>query len=125
MKKEIAIIGGSLGAIIGLGLLISKVRAARAIPVTITSHPITTAILVDDRIEIVTPKTIMLAPGKHKFSAVSKSPDLYLIYGFRSWKINGRVISYERTARINITKPSVVTANFLTVESGVYPVIAT
>lgn len=115
------------GLIIGAGALTIYTlffRPKPTVKVALNSNPIRTVILVDDRIEVVTPKTITLTPGKHKFSAVSKSPNLQMTYAFHKWTVNGKVVSHEPTATITITKPSVITAQFLMVESGVYPVIA-
>jgi len=116
------------GLIIGAGALTIYslfFRPKPTVKVALNSNPIRTVILVDDRIEVVTPKTITLTPGKHKFSAVSKSPNLQITYSFHKWTINGKIVSYQPTDIITITRPSVITANFLVVESGIYPVITT
>ena len=118
-KKAVAVVGG----IAGIAYLISRVAAKPTVQVALTSKPIRTIILVDDKLEVATPKTITLTKGKHTFAAVPKSPDLVLTYAFHSWTLNGQVASHSPTAQINITKPAVVTANFLVSQSGVYPVI--
>jgi len=121
-KKAVAVVGGIAG-LVGLGWLISRVAAKPTVQVSLTSKPIRTIILVDDKQLVATPKTIKLTKGKHRFAAVPKSPDLVLTYGFHSWTINGQVASHNPTAEINITHPTVITANFLVTQSGVYPVI--
>jgi hypothetical protein len=121
-KKAIALVGGIVG-LVGLGWLISRVGAKPTVQVALTSKPIRTIILVDDKQLVATPKTIALPKGKHTFAAVPKSPDLVLTYAFHSWTLNGQVASHSPTAQINITKPAVVTANFLVSQSGVYPII--
>jgi len=120
-KKAVVIIGGIAG-LAGLGWLISRV-AAKPVQVYLTSKPIRTIILVDGKELVTTPKTIALSKGKHKFSAVPKSPDLVLTYGFRCWTVNGYPVSYNTIAEINITQPTTITANFLVTESGIYPII--
>jgi hypothetical protein len=121
-KKAVAVVGGIAG-LVGLGWLISRALAKPTVQVALTSKPIPTMILVDDKQLVATPKTITLTKGKHTFAAVPKSPDLVLTYAFRSWTLNGQVASYSPTAQINITKPAVVTANFLVSQSGIYPII--
>jgi len=121
-KKAVAVVGGVAGAL-GIAYLVSRALAKPTVQVALTSKPIPTIILVDDKLEVATPKTITLTKGKHTFAAVPKSPDLFLTYAFRSWTLNGEVASYSPTAQINITKPTVVTANFLVSQSGIYPII--
>jgi len=121
-KKAVAVVGGVAG-LVGLGWLVSRALAKPTVQVALTSKPIPTVILVDDKLEVATPKILSLPKGTHKFAAVPKSPDLVLTYAFRSWTLNGQVASHSPTAQINITKPAVVTANFLVSQSGVYPVI--
>jgi hypothetical protein len=121
-KKTVAVIGGIAG-LIGLGWLVSKVSAKPTVQVALTSKPIRTIILVDDKLEVATPATVKLQKGKHKFAAVPKSPDLTLTYGFHKWTENGYTVSHNTTAEINITRPTTITANFLVTQSGVYPII--
>jgi len=121
-KKTIAVIGGIAG-LVGLAWLISKVSAKPSVQVYLTSNPIRTIILVDDKELVTTPKTIALTKGKHKFAAIPKSPDLILTYGFISWTVNGYPASLNSVAEINITKPTRITANFIVSESGIYPII--
>jgi hypothetical protein len=121
-KKAIALVGGIVG-LVGLGWLISRVGAKPTVQVALTSKPIRTIILVDDKQLVATPKTITLPKGKHTFAAVPKSPDLVLTYAFHSWTLNGQVASHNPTAQINITHPTTITANFLVTQSGIYPVI--
>jgi len=121
-KKAVAVIGGIAG-LVGLGWLISRVGAKPTVQVFLTSKPIRTIILVDGKELVATPKAIALTKGTHKFATVPKSPDLVLTYAFRSWTLNGQVASHSPTAQINITKPAVVTANFLVSQSGIYPII--
>jgi hypothetical protein len=121
-KKAVAVVGGIAG-VAGIAYLISRVAAKPTVQVALTSKPIRTVILVDGKDLVATPKTITLTKGKHTFAAVPKSPDLVLTYAFHSWTLNGQVASHSPTAQINITKPAVVTANFLVSQSGVYPVI--
>ena len=114
-------------AIIGAGaLLIYNLffRPKPTVQVALNSNPIRTVLLIDDKIEVVTPKTIPLTKGRHKFAATPKSPDLMLTYGFDKWTINRQVASYEPTIEINITKPTTLIANYLVIESGVYPIVA-
>jgi hypothetical protein len=121
-KKTVAVIGGIAG-LIGLGWLVSKVSAKPTVQVALTSKPIRTIILVDDKLEVATPATVKLQKGKHKFAAVPKSPDLTLTYAFHSWTMNGQVASHNRTIEIDITNPTTITANFIVSQSGIYPVI--
>jgi len=120
-KKAVAVVGGVAGAL-GLAYLVSRALAKPTVQVALTSKPIPTVILVDDKL-VATPKILSLPKGTHKFAAVPKSPDLVLTYAFRSWTLNGQVASHSPTAQINITKPAVVTANFLVSQSGIYPII--
>jgi len=121
-KKAVAVAGGIAG-LVGLGWLVSRGAAKPQMQVTLTSKPIPTVILVDDTELVTTPKTIRLSKGKHKFAAVPTSPDLVLTYGFHAWTINGQVASYNTTTEINVTQHSLITANFLVSESGVYPIM--
>lgn len=121
-KKAVAVIGGIAG-LVGLGWLIGRAVAKPTLQVALNSHPIRTVLLIDDKL-VDTPKTIMLTRGKHKFSAVPKSPDLTLTYGFYKWVINGVTVSYNPTLEINITKPTIITAMFKVTEAGIYPVIS-
>lgn len=122
-KKAVAVVGGIAG-LVGLGWLISRVVTKPAVQVFLTSKPIRTVILVDDKEYVTTPKTIGLSSGKHKFAAVPQSPDLVLTYGFRSWTVNGYTVSHDTITEINITQPMLISANFLVSESGVYPIIS-
>jgi len=120
-KKTLAIIGGVAG-LAGLGWLLTRVKAQPEIlEVTVKSNPINTIILVDDQLEITTPTTLTLKPGIHKFSAVPKSPDLTVTYGFNYWQANGKAISYEPTIQVKITKSTVITAQYMIIASGRYP----
>lgn len=121
-KKAVAVIGGIAG-VAGIAYLISRVAAKPTVQVALTSKPIRTIILVDDKQLVATPKTIALTKGKHTFAAVPKSPDLVLTYGFHSWTLNGYPVSHNTKTEINITKPTTITANFLVTQSGIYPVI--
>jgi len=119
-KKAVAVIGGVAG-ILGLGWLLSRVKAQpETIEVTLRANPIRTVMLVDDQIEVTTPKTLTMKPGIHKFSAVPKTPDLLVTYGFNYWQANGKAISYEPTVQVKITKPAVITAQYMIVASGRY-----
>jgi len=120
-KKAVAVIGGIAG-LVGLGWLISRAIAKPSVLVTLSSYPIRTVILVDDKL-IEAPKTISLTKGKHKFSAVTKSPDLMLTYGFYKWAMNGVTVSHNPTVEINIIKPAIITAMFRVTQAGIYPVI--
>jgi len=93
------------------------------VKVTLNSNPIRTVVLIDDKIEVATPKTIALTKGKHKFSAISITPDLMLTYGFHKWTINGITVSHNPTTQLNIPRPCIITANFMVTEAGIYPVI--
>ena len=122
-KKATVVIGGIAGAI-GLGWLISRMLAKPpTVQVALTSKPIRTIILVDDKELVTTPKTIGLTRGKHKFAAVPKSPDLVLTYGFYNWTVNGYPVSHNTITEINITQPTTIMANFLVTQSGIYPII--
>jgi len=122
-KKAVAVIGGIAG-VVGLGWLISRSLAKPAVPVTLTSNPIRTILLIDDKTEVATPNRITLTKGKHRFAAMPKSPDLTLTYGFRSWTVNRHIASYNPIMEIDIAQPTLIKANFLVSESGVYPIIA-
>jgi len=122
-KKAVAIIGGVV-ALVGLGWLISRVSAKPSVQVLLTSKPIRTVILVDNKELVTTPKTIALTKGKHRFAAVTKSPDLVLTYGFISWTVDGFPASLNSVTEINITKPTTIMANFIVSESGIYPIIS-
>jgi len=122
-KKAVAIIGG-VAALVGLGWLISRVSAKPSVQVLLTSKPIRTVILVDNKELVTTPKTIALTKGKHRFAAVTKSPDLVLTYGFISWTVDGFPASLNSVTEINITKPTTIMANFIVSESGIYPIIS-
>jgi len=119
-KKAVAVIGGIAG-VVGLGWLISRALAKPAVPVTLTSNPIRTILLIDDKTEVATPNRITLTKGKHRFAAVPKSPDLLIAYGFDKWAVNRQTVSYEPTVELNIIKPAVITAQYMMVESGRYP----
>jgi len=122
-KKAVAIIGG-VAALVGLGWLISRVSAKPSVQVLLTSKPIRTVILVDNKELVTTPKTIALTKGKHRFATVTKSPDLVLTYGFISWTVDGFPASLNSVTEINITKPTTIMANFIVSESGIYPIIS-
>jgi len=124
LSKKAGVVIGGIAGLVGLGWLISRVAAKPAVPVYLMSKPIRTFILVDDKELVATPQKISLTKGKHRFAAVSKSPDLVLIYGFHSWAVNGYTVSHNTITEINITQPATITANFLVTESGVYPIIA-
>lgn len=122
MNKAAAIVGGVAGAL-GLGFLISRVLAKPLVKVQLTANPVKTVVLVDDMIEVTTPKTIMLKPGKHKFAAVQKTPNLNVTYGFNCWTINGLAVGYLPTAIIDVRQPCRIVAQFVMIESGVYPIM--
>ena len=114
------------GLILGSGALaIYNIffRPKPTVQVTLNSNPIHTVLLVDDKIEVATPKTVNLTKGKHKFTAIPKSPDLTLTYGFDKWTINRQVAGYQPTIETNITKPVTLTAQYIVIESGVYPIV--
>lgn len=114
------------GLLLGSGALVVYnlfFRPKPTIQVTLNSNPIRTIILIDDKYEVATPKTIKLTKGKHKFSAVSISPNLLLTYGFHKWTVNGTSASYKPTTEINVTQPITITAKFLVTESGIAPII--
>jgi len=119
-KKAVAVIGGIAG-LVGLGYLIAR-AIKPTFQVALHSRPVRTILLIDN-IEVATPKTIRLTKGKHRFSAVTKSPDLMLTYGFYKWVINGVTVSHNPTLEINITAPTVITAMFTVTQAGIYPVI--
>jgi len=123
MSKKVAVIIGGIAGLIGLGWLISRAGAKPSVKVFLTSHPIRTVILVDEKELVTTPQTIPLTPGTHKFAAVSKSPDLVLTYAFISWTVNGHLASKNEITEINITQPTTISANFTVSESGIYPII--
>jgi hypothetical protein len=100
-------------------------RPKPTVPVTLQSNPIRTVLLIDDKIEVATPKTVKLTKGKHKFGAIPKSPDLTLTYGFHKWTVDGETVSHNPTTSLNITRPTAITANFLVAEAGLYPIIET
>jgi len=114
------------GAIIGSSALFIYnlfFRPKPTVQVALNSNPTRTIILVDGKIEVATPKTIALCPGKHRFTAMPKSPDLLVTYGFDKWTVNRQTVSYEPTVEINITRPLILTAQFIVVESGIYPIV--
>lgn len=124
LNKAAAVVGG-VAATLGVGFLIHRALAKPPlVEVKLTANPVKTAILIDDKIEVTTPRTIQLKPGKHKFAAVPTTPDLYITYGFNSWTKNGITISHQPTAIINITQPCRITAQFTIIEAGIYPVMS-
>jgi len=125
LKKAVAVVGGIAGLVglVGLGWLISRAVAKPSVQVALQSHPIRTILLIDDKIEVATPRTIALTKGRHKFSAVTKSPDLTLTYSFQKWLINGATISHNPIIEINITRPTTITAKYMVSEAGIYPII--
>lgn len=123
MNKAAAIVGGVAGAL-GLGFLIHRALAKPTlVEVQVVANPGKTVILIDDTIEVTTPKTIQLKPGKHKFAAVPTTPDLLVTYGFNCWTVNGIAVGFLPTATINITQSCRVTAQFTIIQSGVYPIM--
>jgi len=121
-KKAVAVIGGVAG-LVGLGWLISRVVAKPSVQVVVQSYPIRTILFIDNKYEVATPVTLTMKRGLHKFSAVTKSPDLRLTYGFYKWAMNGVTVSHNPTVEINITKPAIITAMFRVTQAGIYPVI--
>lgn len=124
MNKVAAVVGG-VAATLGVGFLIHRALAKpKLVKVQLTANPVKTVILIDDMIEVTTPRTIQLKPGTHKFAAVPTTPNLHITYGFDKWTVNGYAVSYSPTAIINITSPCRITAEFLMVEAGIYPIMA-
>jgi len=123
-KKAVLAIGGLVTAV-GLGWLITRAKGQpQTVQVSIKSNPIRTIILVDGKTEVTTPQVILLKPGLHKFNAISVSPDLLVTYGFNYWQVNGRAISYAPTIELNIRESMVLTAQYMMVEAGRYPLIS-
>lgn len=120
MRKKLAVLGGIAG-LLGLSWLIIKTHEPQVVEVSIKSNPLETIILVDDQLEVTTPQTLLLKPGIHKFSAIPKTPDLIVTYGFDYWHAKGKAISYEPTIQVKITKPAVITAQYMIIASGRYP----
>jgi len=123
-KKALAIGGIALGG----GLLAYLIYRAWAKPETVklTSNPIKTAILVDDKWLYVTPATISLPRGIHTFKAVARSPNLLKTFQFDKWVVNGVPIQYDNpTLTIKIDKPTTIRADFILAEAGIYPPILT
>ena len=120
-KKALAVIGG-VGATLGLAWLISRVKAKpETLQVQVQSNPIKTILLIDDKVEVATPATLTMKPGVHKFSAVPKSPDLMITYGFHYWEANHQPISNKPTVELDLRKPATLTAQYRMVEGGRYP----
>jgi len=114
------------GLIIGAGALTIYnlfFRPKPIVKVVLNSNPIRTVLLIDGKIEVATPKIMALSKGKHRFSAISISPDLMLTYGFHKWAINGVPVSHSPTIELNIARPCVITASFIVTEAGIYPII--
>jgi len=123
LNKTAAVIGG-VGATLGIGFLIFRALAKpKLVEVQLRANPVKTVILIDNMIEVTTPKTIQLKPGTHKFAAVPTTPNLHITYGFDKWTVNGAAVSYSPTAILNITSPCRITAQFLMVEAGIYPIM--
>ena len=94
-KKAVAVVGGVAGAL-GIAYLVSRVVAKPTVQVALTSKPIHTVILVDDKLEVATPKILSLPKGTHKFAAVPKSPDLVLTYASFS-VLGGSPVRWKRS----------------------------
>lgn len=123
-KKAALAVGGAILAAAGLGWLITQAKAKPTlIPVTVTSNPIKTILLIDSQ-EIETPTQLNLTRGQHTFIAVPKSPDLVVLYGFDRWTQDGKTISYQTKTTLTITTPTTITAQYMIAESGRYPIIA-
>jgi hypothetical protein len=109
----------------GAALVIYNVffRPKPTVKVMVSSYPIPTRILVDDKIEVSTPQTLLLTPGKHKFTVASQSMNMFLTYAFHKWIVNGTVVSHDTSAILNLSQPTTVTARFLVSEAGLAPIM--
>jgi hypothetical protein len=124
LNKKVLAVAGGIAGIAGLGWLITRALAKPSYPVTLTSNPIRTAILVDDKALVPTPKTITLTRGTHIFKAVPKSPDLLLTYQIDKWVVNGRTVASDTpTLTLNITGPSKIRLDYMLAEAGVNPIV--
>ncbi len=123
-RKAVAVIGGIAG-VVGLGWLVSKALAKPpTVPVALTSNPIRTVMLIDDKFEVATPKTIHLTGGTHKFKASMKSPDLLLTYQIDKWVVNGKTVATDTdTLTIEIKKPTTIRLDYMLADSGVSPIL--
>jgi len=125
LSKKAALVIGGLAAAVGLGWLITRTKAQpQNVQVSLKSNPIRTVILVDGATEVTTPQIILLKSGVHKFAAIPVSPDFLVIYGFNYWQANGRAISYSPSVELNIVGPTVLTAQYMMIEAGRYPITA-
>jgi hypothetical protein len=89
------------------------------VQIQIQTNPLIAAKISIDGQVFTAPTTVNLAPGQHKFSAVSKVPYEFITYGFDCWELNGKTVSYMATALITITGACTVTAQYMLAESGV------
>ena len=86
--------------------------------VQVTTNPLLAAkISVDGKI-IQVPGTIMLTPDLHTFSAISLISVIDITYGFDSWIVNGKCVSYNPTTVININGPCTITAQYMLAQAG-------
>lgn len=123
-------VAAAVGVAAGLTVLGALSAAARAqvpkLQVAVMSNPIRTKILVDDVVEVTTPKTLVLSKGVHTFKAVAKSPDTLLTYQFDKWTVNGRAVAYDTPVlRLNVVGECEISAEYMLAASGVYPIITT
>jgi len=125
MGKKVGVVIGGIAGILGLGYLINKALVKPPqIQVALTSNPIRTTILVDNNLEVATPRMLNLAKGVHTFKAVAKSPNTLLTYQIDKWLVNGKPAAYDTTElTLNITKPTRISAEYMLAASGVYPII--
>ena len=121
-KKAAAAVGVGIAATLAFGYLVTRAKAEQVVPVSVNANPIKTVLLIDGY-EVETPIRVNLKPGKHTFTAVPKSPNLVVLYGFDRWTVNGQTISYSTVAAINITGPATITAQYMIAESGRYPIM--
>lgn len=117
-KAAAAVIGLTALGVVGLALLSKAKAQSTSVQVQLYSNPIPTILAVDG-VEVETPAKINLSPGLHTFAAVPKSPDLLVTYGFDKWQNNGVLVSYDSTAKINITGPCLITAQYMMIEATV------
>lgn len=124
-NKAVAAAVGIGAALTALGVLFSAARAQpAAINVAVMSNPIRTKILVDNRLEVTTPKTLILSPGVHTFAAVAKSPDTLVTYQLDRWTVNGEAVAYDSpTLRLNVTGPCEIRAEYTLARAGRGPII--
>jgi len=116
-------IAAAAGLITIAGVISGYIRKAKApagIKVNLISEPYPVEMLIDGK-PVAAPAELTLQEGWHTFQTSRIALDLFEEYEFYCWMVDDKIVSYDTTMKIYVSKPVTIRAVYLLSET--YPAV--